>query len=274
MSKHNKKRNVGLIHEQLVRHASEMTVERKLDEANKAINLLVRYFSPNSELLREFKLFGTLVETRVQNKETARRIIRESKRLSKTHNSEKLNVEKSKLISEINKTLNRDDFFNQKINDYKLFATIQMLINEWRGDNNLNAAELVDYEQKIEDHLLSDENIDEELRIEENANPLILKLMLEKFNKKYSNTLNKHQIGLLENMLLRKDDILMEKMSELKSQTVVSLKEFMHKNDNNILENKYDIILNKIDSFVPSITYDAMGKALVLSKLLEEIASE
>ena len=58
MAKHNKKRNVGLLHEQLVRHASEMTVEGNQEKTAEAVDILMKHYSKNSELLKEFRLFG------------------------------------------------------------------------------------------------------------------------------------------------------------------------------------------------------------------------
>ena len=41
MAKHNKKRNVGLLHEQLIRHASRMTVEGNVEKARSAVDSFV-----------------------------------------------------------------------------------------------------------------------------------------------------------------------------------------------------------------------------------------
>ena len=48
MAKHNKKRNVGLIHEQLVRYASEKIVEGKKSIAENAVNVLNSHFEEGS----------------------------------------------------------------------------------------------------------------------------------------------------------------------------------------------------------------------------------
>ena len=52
-----KKRNVGLIHEFLIRHISKCVVEGNNDEAKKAIDLSKRYFASSTELGKELKLF-------------------------------------------------------------------------------------------------------------------------------------------------------------------------------------------------------------------------
>ena len=55
MAKHNKKRNVGLIHEQLVRHASEKIVDGHKKQAKIAINILDKHFGERSALQKEFR---------------------------------------------------------------------------------------------------------------------------------------------------------------------------------------------------------------------------
>ena len=77
MAKHNKKRNVGLLHEQLVRHASQMTVEKQTKLAESAIQIITSHFSKGSELLKEFRLFSALIHTEVPDRSIAKRIIEE-----------------------------------------------------------------------------------------------------------------------------------------------------------------------------------------------------
>ena len=110
MAKHNKKRNVGLIHEQLVRHASEKIVEKNQGSADTVFSILEKHFHKNSELYREFRLFNSLVHTKINDTILAYRIIEESKRACIDQNKSKLRKEKSLLIKEINHTI-KDDLF-------------------------------------------------------------------------------------------------------------------------------------------------------------------
>jgi hypothetical protein len=271
MGKHNKKRNVGLIHEQLVRQASQLTVEGNTTKANKIIDLIIQHFNQQSELLKEYKLFGALIYSKVDDRDTAKRIIEESKKICRNHNTKKLNVEKSKLISDINKKINNKDFYNQKISDYKLFATVQTLINEWRGNNKLDAYELVNYEKQLEDHLIRKNNV-ELLVVKENADPLVLNLMTKKFNEKYNNILNEDQKLLLQSKLNGNDELLIATMAELKKRTKKTLTTFFENCDNKVLESKKLEVLQKIDNFEPKNTSDYINKALIMANLLQEIS--
>ena len=60
MSNHNKKRNVGLIYEQLIRYASKCILEGKTDRAEIAMQIMKEHFRPGTELYKEFRLFNAL----------------------------------------------------------------------------------------------------------------------------------------------------------------------------------------------------------------------
>ena len=120
MAKHNKKRNVGLLHEQLVRHISENIVRGNKKRAEQAILILQHHFREDAELYREYRLFNALVHTKVPDRTLARQIITESKTASKNHDANKLRVEKSGLIKEINHKLDEEIFYARKIEKYKI----------------------------------------------------------------------------------------------------------------------------------------------------------
>ncbi len=90
MAKHNKKRNVGLLHEKLVRRASEHLVEGDKKRADLNIGILEHCFRENTELHKEFRLFNALVHTKVPNRDLARQIISESRSACLNHDARKL----------------------------------------------------------------------------------------------------------------------------------------------------------------------------------------
>ena len=103
MSKsHNKKRNIGLIYEQLVSYVSQALVEGKKSDADNALKIIGRNFKKGSELYREFRLFNALVKTYVKSDALATRILSEAKAAAQDHDAKKLRAEKSQLIKEIN----------------------------------------------------------------------------------------------------------------------------------------------------------------------------
>jgi len=272
MAKHNKKRNVGLIHEQLVRYASEKIVEGKRSIAEKAIDVLNNHFEEGTELYREFRLFNSLVHTRTSNDDLARRIIKESKEACKIHDGKKLRSEKSDLIRSINHRIDETYFYNQRVENYKIFATVQALLNEWRGGSNLSPKDVVDYEIVLEEWIsrkdkkvTMDKNID--------ANPLTFKIMSEKFNKKYAG-FDKHQMALLEYKLLGKDDKVEEKIKNLKVQATLAIESFYSNCDNPTLVEKRVIVEEKIKNLPINSNDETIKKALIISHLTRELVAE
>ena len=272
MAKHNKKRNVGLLHEQLVRHASEMTVEGNADKATQAIDILMKHFQEDTELLKEFRLFSSLIHTRVSNKEIAKRIINESKKACENHNPTDLMKEKSSLIKDINHIIDREDFYNQRIQNYKLFSTVQALLYEWRGRSQLSPDERIKYEIVLEEHLTREES-DTSLQKTENANPLVLSLMIEKFNKKYDKVLTNGQKALLEAKLSGEDQKVIDLSNAIKSDAVNMIEDYFKNCSSKFLANKKQNLMEQVTHYEPNDSDESISKALTLSSLLRELES-
>ena len=270
MAKHNKKRNVGLLHEQLVRHASQMTVEGDRKRADQAISILIEHFTEGSELLREFRLFSALAHPRVESGDVARRIVEESRRACSDHDPHKLNKEKSLLIREINHVINRNDFYNQRVENYRVYSTVQALLNEWRGAGNLTPDERVRYEIVLERHLTRD-FAQESLDLKENADPLVYNLMVEKFNKKYDGKLTDQQTNLLKSKLLGDEDAVINKSKIIRLEAKAAVENFYKDCDNKVLNEKKDHLLLKINEYSPTNTDESVAKALMLSDLIKEL---
>ena len=273
MAKHNKKRNVGLIHEQLVRFASEKIVEGVKSEAEIAIEILNEHFKKDSQLYKEFRLFNALVHTHASTSNIARRIILESKAACKNHNSSRLRTEKSSLIRSINHELNDCDFYDKHVNEYRVFATVQALLNEWRGANKLSPDEIVRYESTLEKWLTRPAT-NEALKKNEVADPLALKLMIEKFNKKYAKRLNVDQSRLLEYALSGDDVSTKNKIEEIRRLAQVNLTKFYKSCENKILNEKRVLVESRLRDFEVNCDDATIQRALVLSRLVEELENE
>jgi hypothetical protein len=202
--KHNKKRNVGLVREFFTKFIAEATVNNKVSEIETAKNIWKKYFSKGTELHKEFNLFRALFETRLTNKEMAVDFINKVRQHSKNINVEKLNTEKTALIREVYSRLNDDKFFDRPIADYTDFATIQICLEYWANkqlsESVINPA-IVELEDKIITHLTqpvvtkeSKEAIKEEIQIDK----IVLKIMMEKFNKKFLDSLSESQQKLIK----------------------------------------------------------------------------
>ena len=135
MAKHNKKRNVGLLYEQLMRFASNCILENNKQKAKKSVDILCRHFKPGTALYKEFRLFNALVDSKVSSRDVARRIIEESKKACLSHDRNQLRKEKSHLIKEINHSLNSPGFYKEESSIKKEHAnplTLNIMIDKFK----------------------------------------------------------------------------------------------------------------------------------------------
>jgi hypothetical protein len=270
MAKHNKKRNVGLLYEQLLRFASNCLVERDNTTADESLNILYKNFKPGSALYREFRLFNALVHTRVDASETARMIISESKSACRQHDANQLRKEKSTLIKEINHGLNDRDFYNQHFDNYKVFATVQALLNEWRGARSLGPEDVVKYEMVLEKWLTRP--VAEKSSIKkEHANPLTFKIMLNKFKNKYADKMNDRQTRLFELFLYGKDAEVVAEITDIKNKSRKIMKSYFSNCDNRVLNSKRSIVEGNIENVAESSDLGSVSRALVLLSLTSEM---
>lgn len=272
MAKHNKKRNVGLLHEQLVRYVSEKIVEQKQGMADNAMSIVSKHFNKNSELYKEFRLFNSLVNTKVETRRIAEKIVLESKKACRVHDSRKLMSEKSNLIKDINHNISDKSFYNKKVANYKIFATVQTLLNEWRGSNSLSPTDKVKYEERLLEWMTSKAEGVDLLKVK-NSDPLVLNLMVEKFNKKYKNNLSSDQASILEAKLCGDESGLYKKIDEVKNKAIKSLNDFYKTCDNKYLISKKPLIESKINSLQASVSDITVERTLELINLIDELES-
>ena len=132
---HNKKRNVGIIYELLLRNISNSLVEDDKQKAAKTLKIIENRFDNSTELYKEFRLFNALAKSTISDSAVAAAILTEAKNAARRCDTYKLSKEKSYLIRDINHTLGDDNFYHRRIPEYKIYATIQTLLNEWRKED-------------------------------------------------------------------------------------------------------------------------------------------
>lgn len=189
-TKHNKKRNVGLIYEFLCRKAGMAILEgdnKTLEDVKKFIS---GNFQPKKEITKELKIFRGLSDFCAQGREQALTQLERVKKLSKSINAKALNEEKTSLVHNINKKFGQE-FFDKPIPTYKALASIQNLINMWSSSTiNENILEEGMLEEIVVEHCMT--NVQ---RLQETKNVLsmetsevdnmVVALMLKKFEQKF-----------------------------------------------------------------------------------------
>lgn len=193
--KHSKYRNTGLLFELLVKQITSDTLARK---ESVAIKILKKYFADGTDLSKELRLYEFLQKNKNITSIKAESILSTITEISRKLNYKKLKKEKYNLISEIKDYYNVDNFFSIKIQDYKLFAALYCLLEAQNSDSLVNPQVFIDNKTTIIETLtqsLQDESnmrdtlIEEYSKYDKDLKLLTYKILLEKFNKKYSSLL-------------------------------------------------------------------------------------
>ncbi len=279
MSKsHNKKRNVGILYEQLLRKISSALVDKDQQTAERTVSILKKHFKPGTQLYREFRVFNALVKTKVSSESLACRILDEAKKAARDHDPIRLRAEKSALIKEINYKLTDPKFYHQRVRDYRSYATIQQMMNCWRRpDDEVDIRRLSQYENSTVEWLMADH---EPRGLAEQRDPdvnvLTVKIMTEKFNGKYGAVLNEDQGEIIRRYALsevaKDDSEFISYLDGVKNKTLASLQKYARLCENRVLNEKMAPVIDKIRSFNTStVDDDSLAKFLLLSKLGQEL---
>lgn len=277
---HNKKRNVGIIYELLIRAVSAYLVEGNKIKAQSALDTLSKFYNKNTELYKEFRLFNALAKSTVNDTSIAAAILTESKSATKRFDAIKLDKEKSALIKEINYVLSDTDFYHRKVSDYKVYATIQNLLNVWREGDKSNLAEMVLIETKMIEWLTSArevETVNED--IDKNVDSLVVKIMNEKFNDKYADKLTSSQKSLINEYVfsLQNDNGLSIKSKAIKIQNEAlgEIAKIKMNEKNSIILEKSAAVERKINEInFLTIDDDKLAKLMTLTQLVNELREQ
>jgi hypothetical protein len=184
--KHSKYKNTGILFELLTRQLTSDTIA---GNPPKSLSFLKKHFNSKTELLKEYKIYHTLA-TQKYNKDSQATILIDT--LLEAHgklNKSQLRREKYNLIKEIKDTYNVNDFFKAQITDYKVMASIFNLLE----NTNATPISIVDSKVSILEHITRKQTSLKKDVVLENFNKedkdtrlLTYKVILEKFNDKYS----------------------------------------------------------------------------------------
>ena len=274
MSKgHNKKRNVGIVYEQLVATVTRAMIDDNAETVTKSLKLLKKHFAQGTELYREFRLFNALLQTHVTSEALASRILQETKYASSQYDIRKLRSEKSDLINEINRVFDKNTFYNTPVKNYKILATIHVLMEEWRK-SEADVVKRVKYESNLHEWLLVPKEtvIVEELKTP-NINDLTVKLMRNSFNKKFGKELNENQRELVKSLVFECDkEKIVKRMTEQKNTVLKLLSSYELKCDSKYVKSKIPQSIVMLESLDTVDTTDKnIAKFLTVAQLCDEL---
>ena len=203
--KHSKFKNTGVLFELLVR---QITLEvLNGDKTENAKNILREFFSPNTELNKELRLYDILLKEKYSSETKADRLVETVCDAHNKLNHITLSKEKFNLIKEISEKFEIEQFLSSPISNYKTLASIYKVFESKRTAGydikdifnskitlieNITLKPAKTIQPKKENRLIETyKQQDKDLRM------LTYKILVETFNKKYTN-LNESQKNLLK----------------------------------------------------------------------------
>ena len=197
--KHSKVRNTGILFELITRQITADIIENK---DGLAVGLLKKYFSPNTQLGKEYELYKILTTENYKSESKANHLIDAVLKTYNKINRSQLRREKYNLVSEIKNSYNVNEFFMARIPNYKVYASIYKLFESLtitdpstETDARFTIIESIT-KRKKEDKVVENKTIAGYKKSEKDLRLLTYQVLVEKFNKKYK-SLSEQQKGLL-----------------------------------------------------------------------------
>jgi hypothetical protein len=203
--KHSKFKNTGVLFELLVR---QITLEvLNGDKTENAKNILKEFFSPNTELNKELRLYDILLKEKYSSETKADRLVETVCDAHNKLNHVTLSKEKFNLIKEISEKFEIEQFLASPISNYKTLASIYKVFESKRTDGydikDIFNSKITLIENITSKPAQKTQPTDEKKLIEtykqqdKDLRLLTYKILVETFNKKYTN-LDDSQKNLLK----------------------------------------------------------------------------
>ena len=186
--KHSKYKNTGILFELLTRQITSETIS---NSTPKAVGILKKFFGQNSNLLKEYQIYHALLNKRFDKEASATVLLETLVGAHSKLNKSSLRRERYNLVKEIKDTYNIEDFFKAKIPNYKIYASVYNLLE----NKSANPMSIVDSKVAILEHITNKnlpnkpkkEMVMEEYeKFDKETRALTYKMLMEKFNEKYS----------------------------------------------------------------------------------------
>jgi len=197
--KHSKIKNTGLVFELLVRQVAVDTMNNK---NSTSLSILNKFFKKDSEISKELKLYRSLQEETFSTENKSLKFVDAVISARKLLNEAQLKREKYNLIKEIKTQFNIEEFFKSRVTNYKIHAAVYNILEYTEADepsvyvrNKFIICEHVQLKKnklKTKPSLMSE---DKDIRI------LASKIVIDKFNEKYSKTLTNQQKNILREFI-------------------------------------------------------------------------
>ena len=235
-TKHSKIRNTGILFELLTRQITVDVLNN--DKKGSAAKILKEFFNKNTQLGREYELYRVLTVENYKSETKANHLVDAVLTARTKLNEASLKREKYNLIKKVRSNYDINDFFMARIPNYKVNASIYKLFSTKEAMNPQTETEsrftIVENITRKNLSTKKKENVMVEgyKKQEKDLRLLAYGILVEKFNKKYSN-LSANQRNLLK-----------EYINNISNTN--SLKEFV--------ETETIKVKSKLQSFLPKVS--------------------
>ena len=203
--KHSKYKNTGLLFELLVR---QITADTLNGGESPSLNILKKSFA-KTELGKEYKLYETLFKTKNLSEGKAEITLNAVLDATRKLNRSALRREKYNLIKELQQHYDTNEFFKHHVPNYKVYAAFYKLTEIYNSDKLSETDQIINNkvtilecltERPVSQKRVKQDLVEEFAKYDKDLRVLTYKVMLEKFNGKYSN-LNKGQKEVLKEFM-------------------------------------------------------------------------
>lgn len=199
--RHSKFKNTGFLFELLTR---QITLEVLNGSEEKSKNIVKEFFGGKTELAKELRLFNLLINEKYNSESKSEKFIDAILEARTRLDYSKLKKEKYNLVKAIKESLDIDSFMSSPVTNYKILASIHKLF-EAKEINVLDVKDVFDSKLTLVEHISNstpsikekeDRLVEDYKKQEKDLRLLTYKILVETFNKKYTN-LDDSQKGLL-----------------------------------------------------------------------------
>ena len=201
--KHSKFKNTGFLFELLTRN---ITLEILNNSPEKAKNIVSEFFGNGTELSKELRLFNLLINEKYNSENKAEKFIDAILDARTKLDEQKLAKQKYSLVKSIKENFEIDSFLASPVTNYKVLASIHKLF-EAKATNVLDVKDVFDSKLTLVEHISTstpslkqkeDKLVEDYKKQEKDLRLLTYKILVETFNKKYSNLNDSQKLLLRE----------------------------------------------------------------------------
>ena len=200
--KHNKIKNTAILYELLSRQITADVINDS--NSPKSVKIFKEFFNKNTELGKEYALYQVLLEKKYKNDSHAATLVEAVIKSRRKLSNRRLNNEKYNLIKTIKENYDIKEFFNTRIPNFKVQASIYRVFQTEVGKEDFGPIQKTDSSITISEHItqskqsrVKKQNLSEYQEQDKDLRLLSYSLLVDKFNSKYK-SLNENQRNLLK----------------------------------------------------------------------------